>query len=36
MRAIADVGFTGYVAQEFIPTRDPLAALADAVKICRI
>ena len=36
MRALADVGFTGYVAQEFIPTRDPVTALADAVRICRV
>jgi len=36
MRALADVGFTGYVAQEFIPTRDPLTSLAEAVKICRV
>lgn len=36
MRAIADTGFTGYVAQEFIPTRDPLTALAEAVRLCRV
>ena len=36
MRALAEVGFTGYVAQEFIPTRDPLTSLAEAVKICRV
>ena len=36
MRAIAETGFTGYVAQEFIPTREPLAALAEAVRICRV
>jgi hydroxypyruvate isomerase len=36
MRAIAEVGFTGYVAQEFMPTRDPLAALAEAVRICSV
>ncbi len=36
MRAIADTGFTGYVAQEFIPTREPLAALAEGVRICRV
>ena len=36
MRAIAEAGFTGYVAQEFIPTRAPLVALADAVRICRV
>ncbi len=36
MRAIADVGFTGYVAQEFVPTGDPLASLAAAVRICTV
>jgi hydroxypyruvate isomerase len=36
MRAIAETGFTGYVAQEFIPTRDPRTALAEAVEICRV
>jgi hydroxypyruvate isomerase len=36
MRAIADTGFTGYVAQEFIPTRDPRTALAEAVRICTV
>jgi hydroxypyruvate isomerase len=36
MRAIADTGFTGYVAQEFIPTRDPLKSLAVAVRLCRV
>jgi hydroxypyruvate isomerase len=36
MRAIADTGFTGYVAQEFIPTRDPLTSLAEAMRICRL
>ena len=36
MRAIAATGFTGYVAQEFIPTRDPRTSLAEAVEICRV
>jgi hydroxypyruvate isomerase len=35
-RAIADSGFAGYVAHEFEPTRDPLAALRDAVATCRV
>ncbi|NOT09193.1 MAG: TIM barrel protein [Gemmatimonadales bacterium] len=33
-KAIADAGFQGYVAHEFMPSRDPLASLAEAVKIC--
>ncbi|MEZ4939884.1 MAG: TIM barrel protein [Saprospiraceae bacterium] len=37
MRAIVETGFTGYVAQEFIPKNpDKLAALAAAVKICDV
>jgi hydroxypyruvate isomerase len=36
MRAIKDTGFTGYVAQEFVPTKDPRTSLAEAVKICRV
>ncbi len=36
MLAIAEAGFTGYVAQEFIPTKDPRKSLAEAVKICRV
>ena len=36
MRAIADTGFTGYVSQEFIATGEPLAALEEAVRICRV
>jgi hydroxypyruvate isomerase len=36
MRAIADTGFNGFVAQEFIPTRDPRTSLDEAVRICRV
>ena len=36
MRAIADSGFTGCVAHEFVPKRDPVASLAQAVKICDV
>ena len=36
MKAIADAGFKGYVAQEFIPTRDPRASLKQAVAICTV
>ncbi|MFL6601850.1 MAG: hydroxypyruvate isomerase family protein [Steroidobacteraceae bacterium] len=35
--AIAELGYTGYVAHEFIPTRpDPYASLADAFRICSV
>jgi hydroxypyruvate isomerase len=33
-RAIADVGFQGYFAHEFIPVRDPLTSLGEAVELC--
>ena len=40
MRAIADTGFSGFVAQEFVPTgrtrADQLAALGEAVRICSL
>ena len=36
MRAIVDMGFKGYVAQEFIPKREPLASLRQAVEICDV
>ena len=31
--AIADLNFQGFVAHEFIPTRDPMTSLAEAIKI---
>ena len=34
--AITDTGFTGFVAHEFVPTRDPLASLRAAVDICTV
>ena len=36
MKAIVDTGFKGYVGQEFIPKRDPLKSLAEAVKLCDV
>ena len=36
MRAIAATGFQGYVAHEFVPTRDPLTSLRQAVDLCDI
>lgn len=36
MNAIVATGFTGYVAQEFIPSGDPLTSLRDAIKICDV
>jgi hydroxypyruvate isomerase len=36
MRAIADTGFKGYVAHEFVPTGDPLESLRKAVELCDV
>jgi len=36
MRAIADSGFTGYVAHEFVPVRDPMTSLAEAIATCDV
>ena len=36
MQAILETGFKGYVAQEFIPRRDPLVSLKQAVGICDV
>ena len=36
MRAIADLGYTGFVGQEFIPTREPLESLAQGRGICDV
>jgi hydroxypyruvate isomerase len=35
-QAIADTGFDGWIAHEFIPTRDPRTGLAEAREICLI
>ena len=36
MEVIADLGFTGFVGQEFVPARDPLASLKEAYEICDV
>jgi hydroxypyruvate isomerase len=36
MRALLEVGYEGYVGQEFIPTRDPLDGLRQAVALCDV
>lgn len=36
MRAIKETGYTGFVGQEFVPSRDPIASLREAVKICTV
>ena len=34
--AIADLNFQGYFAHEFIPTRDPMTSLRQAVELCTV
>ena len=36
MKVIAKTGYKGYVGHEFIPTRDPLKGLREAVEICDV
>jgi len=36
MRAIAETGYKGYVAHEFVPKGDPLAGLTYAARICDV
>jgi hydroxypyruvate isomerase len=36
MKAIAETGYSGYVAHEFVPTRDPLTSLREAVRLCAV
>jgi hydroxypyruvate isomerase len=36
MKALVEIGYDGFVGQEFIPTGDPLAGLKQAVKLCDV
>ena len=36
LRALLDAGYKGYVGQEFIPTRDPMQGLRQAVALCDV
>jgi hydroxypyruvate isomerase len=37
MKALLEIGYTGFVGQEFIPTReDKIASLAQGVRICDV
>jgi hydroxypyruvate isomerase len=36
MKALLEIGYDGYVGQEFIPTHDKIASLAQGVKICDV
>jgi hydroxypyruvate isomerase len=35
-RVIVETGFTGYLAHEFVPVKDPLTSLRDAVVLCDV
>ena len=36
IRAIVDTGYRGFVGQEFIPKRDPLQSLREAIALCTV
>jgi hydroxypyruvate isomerase len=36
MQALIDIKYKGYVGQEFIPTRDPVEGLHQAVALCDV
>ena len=36
MKKLLDIGYTGYVGQEFIPTRNPFEGLKQAVTLCDV
>jgi hydroxypyruvate isomerase len=36
METIVETGYKGYVSHEFIPTRDPLQGVTDAVTLCDV
>jgi sugar phosphate isomerase/epimerase len=36
MRKLVEIGYRGYVGQEFIPTRDPHAGLRQAIELCDV
>ena len=36
MKAIVETGYKGFVGQEFVPLRDKVASLTQAVKLCDV
>jgi hydroxypyruvate isomerase len=36
MRKLVEIGYKGFVGHEFIPTRDPLAGLKQAISLCDV
>ncbi|MEI9972012.1 MAG: hypothetical protein WDO73_08090 [Ignavibacteriota bacterium] len=35
-KAVADLNFQGYYAHEFVPAKDPIASLKQAVELCTV
>ncbi len=35
-KAIVELGYTGFIGQEFIPTKDPMTSLKRAIEICDV
>jgi hydroxypyruvate isomerase len=36
MKALVEIGYKGYVGLEFVPTRDPMEGLIQAIKVCDV
>ncbi len=36
MQSLVDIGYTGFVGHEFIPTRDPLEGIREAIAVCDV
>jgi hydroxypyruvate isomerase len=36
MKKLLEIKYDGYVGQEFIPTRNPLEGLSEAVRLCDV
>jgi hydroxypyruvate isomerase len=36
MKALVDIGYKGFVGHEFIPTREPLGGLKQAIETCDV
>jgi hydroxypyruvate isomerase len=36
MRTLLELGYRGYGGQEFMPVRDPVAGLAQALSLCDV
>jgi hydroxypyruvate isomerase len=36
MTTLAELGYTGYVGQEFIPVREPMVSLREAFTLCNV